>query len=39
MAFVLDDIVLAPFKMVHWTGKKLYEHAEAELTAEDAIRQ
>ncbi len=39
MAFVLDDIILAPFKIVHWVGKKLYEHAEEELTDEDAIRQ
>ncbi len=36
---LLDDIVLAPFKIVHWIGKKLYEHAEGELTDESAVRQ
>ena len=39
MALVVDDIVLAPFKLVHWIGKELYEHAEEELTDESKVRQ
>ncbi|MCK4340967.1 MAG: gas vesicle protein GvpG [Phycisphaerae bacterium] len=39
MALILDDIILAPFKAVHWIGKKLYEHAEEELTDESKVRQ
>ena len=39
MAFILDDILLAPVKGVHWIAKALHEHAEAEMTDESAIRQ
>ncbi len=39
MAIVLDDIVLGPCKLVYWVGKKLYEHAEAEVTDESVVRQ
>ncbi len=39
MALILDDIFLAPFKVVHWIGKKLYEYAEEELTDEVEVRQ
>ena len=38
MALILDDILLAPCKLVHWIGKKLYEHAEAEMTDESIVR-
>jgi len=38
MAFLLDDILLAPCKFVAAVGRKLCEHAEAELTDESAIR-
>lgn len=39
MAVIIDDILLAPCKLVYWIGKKLYENAEQELTDEAAIRQ
>jgi len=39
MALILDDIALAPCKLVHWVGRKLYEHAEEELTDESKVRQ
>ena len=39
MALILDDILLAPCKLVHWIGKELYEHAEAEVTDESVVRQ
>ena len=39
MAIIIDDILLAPCKLVHWLGKKLHEQAEHELTDESAIRQ
>jgi len=39
VAFVLDDILLAPCKLVHWIGKELYEHAEAQVTDESAVRR
>jgi len=39
MAFVIDDILLGPCKLVHWIGKKLYENAEEQLTDESAVRQ
>ena len=38
MALVLDDIALAPCKLVYWIGKELYEHAEAEMTDESIVR-
>jgi hypothetical protein len=39
MAFLLDDILLAPCKLVHWVSKELYEHAEAQVTDDSAIRR
>ena len=39
MSFILDDILLAPVKGVHWIAKTLHEHAEAELTDESGIQQ
>jgi len=39
MALILDDILLGPCKLVHWIGKTLYEHAEAEVTDESVVRQ
>ena len=39
MALILDDILLAPCKLVHWIGKELYKHAEAEVTDESVVRQ
>ena len=39
MALIVDDILLAPCKLVHWIGKKLYERGEEELTDESVIRQ
>ena len=39
MAIILDDVLLGPCKLVHWIGKKLYEHAEAEVTDESIVRQ
>lgn len=39
MALVVDDILLAPFKLVHWIGKELYEHAESQVTDESAVRR
>ena len=38
MAFVIDDILLGPFKLVQWIAKELYEHGEAEMTDESVIR-
>lgn len=39
MAFVLDDILLAPCKLVHWISNKVYENAEAQMTDDSAIRR
>ena len=39
MAVLLDDILLAPCKLVHWIGSKVYENAEAQMTDDSAIRQ
>ena len=39
MAFLLDDILLSPCKLVHWVGKTLYERAEEQMTDDSAIRQ
>jgi competence protein ComGF len=38
VAIIIDDILLAPCKLIHWVGKTLYEHAEAELTDESVVR-
>ena len=39
MALIVDDILLAPCKLVHWIAKELYEHAEAQVTDEFAVRR
>ena len=39
MAFILDDILLAPCNLVTWIGRTLYDQAEAELTDELAIHE
>jgi hypothetical protein len=39
MAFILDDILLAPCTFVTLIAKTLLEHAEDELTDKSAIRQ
>jgi len=38
MALIVDDILLAPCKLVYWMGKKLYERGEEELTDESVVR-
>ena len=37
MAFLLDDILLAPCKFVTWIGRTLYDQAEGEITDESVI--
>ncbi len=39
MAFILDDILLAPCKAITWIGRTLYDQAEAQLTDESVIRE
>lgn len=39
MAFILDDILLAPCNFVSWIGQRLYEEAESQLTDESAIQR
>jgi hypothetical protein len=39
MAFLLDDILLAPCNFVTWLGKTLQDQALAELTDESAIHE
>ena len=39
MAFILDNILFAPVKGVHWIARTLQEHAEAELTDDTAVQQ
>lgn len=39
MAFLLDDILLAPANFVTWIGRTLADQAEAELTDESAIHE
>ena len=39
MAFILDDILLAPCKFVTWIADKLREQAISEMTDESALRQ
>lgn len=39
MAFLLDDILLAPIKGVAWLAEKLKDLAEKELYDEDRIRE
>ena len=39
MAFILDDIVLAPCRFVAWIGGKLQEQAISAMTDESAIQE
>lgn len=39
MAFLLDDILLAPIKGVAWLAEKVRDVAEKELYDEDKIRE
>ena len=39
MAFLLDDILLAPCNFAAWLGRTLHDQAEAELTDESAIHE
>jgi len=39
MAFILDDILLAPCKAITWIGRTLYDQAEAQLTDESVIHE
>ena len=39
MAFILDDILLAPCKFVNWIGRTIHDQAEAEITDESVIRE
>jgi hypothetical protein len=39
MAFILDDILLAPCKFVAWIGRTLHDQAEGEITDESTIHE
>lgn len=39
MAFLIDDILLAPFKGVQFIAKKIQEAAQEELLDEEAVRR
>lgn len=39
MAFLLDDILLAPLKGVIWIAEKIQEAAEKELLDEDQVKR
>ena len=39
MAFILDDILLAPCNFVVWIGRTIHDQAEAEVTDESVIRE
>jgi len=39
MAFILDDILLAPCNFVSWIGEQLREEAESQLTDESVIQR
>ena len=39
MAFLLDDILLAPCKMLTSIGRALVNHAVAEMTDDSGVRQ
>ena len=39
MAFLLDDILMAPCKLVCWVGRTLHDQAEAELTDESRVQE
>ena len=37
MAFIIDDILLAPAKFAAWIGRTIHDQAEAEITDESVI--
>jgi len=39
MAFIVDDILLGPIKLVKWIGEKLHESAEQEVTDESVVQE
>lgn len=39
MAFIVDDIILGPLKLVKWIGEKLHESAEQEVTDESVVQE
>ena len=39
MAFIVDDILLGPVKLIKWIGEKLHEAAEREATDEPAVHE
>lgn len=39
MAFILDDILLAPLKLVMWIGEKVSEVVEQEATDESKVQE
>ena len=39
MAFIVDDILLGPVKLLKWVGEKLHESAEQEVTDESVIQE
>lgn len=39
MAFLLDDIILAPVKFVKFIGDKVYEASEGELTDRSKVQE
>jgi len=39
MAFLVDDILLFPCKMVEWVGGKLYKSAEDQLTDDSRVAE
>ncbi|MFQ5795135.1 MAG: gas vesicle protein GvpG [Candidatus Bipolaricaulia bacterium] len=39
MAFLVDDILLAPVKFPAWMAKKLMDQAEEEMTDESKVRE
>ena len=39
MAFILDDILLSPCKLITWIGRTLYDQAEGEITDESVIHE
>ena len=39
MAFILDDILLSPCKLVTWIGRTVHDQAEAEVTDESVIHE
>ena len=39
MAFLLDDILLAPCKLAAWIGRTVHDQAEAQITDESPIHE